>query len=116
MEKHNINLMKTLFTTAYFVAKNEKLYTDFAKLTELQAANYSDDILTKHYNNDKQANEFIHYIAKHESDTKLHKINSSEFIAVALDGSTDSANIEQECYFISHLDEDYERCVDFVEF
>ena len=29
MEKHNIDPMKKLFTTAFFVAKNEKLYTDF---------------------------------------------------------------------------------------
>ena len=29
MEKHNIDLMKKLFTTAFFVAKNEKPYTDF---------------------------------------------------------------------------------------
>jgi len=41
------------------VTKDEKQYTDYVKLTELQAANYGDDILTKHYNNDKQTNEFI---------------------------------------------------------
>ena len=29
MEKHNIDLIKKLFTTAFFVAKNEKPYTDF---------------------------------------------------------------------------------------
>ena len=29
MEKHNIDLMKKLFTTVFFVAKNEKPYTDF---------------------------------------------------------------------------------------
>ena len=29
MEKHNIDLMKKLFTTTFFVAKNEKPYTDF---------------------------------------------------------------------------------------
>ena len=29
MEKHNIDLMKKLFTTAFFVAKNEKPFTDF---------------------------------------------------------------------------------------
>ena len=60
MEKHNIDLMKKLFTTAFFVAKNEKPYTDFAKLTELQAANYGDGILTKHYNKliNKQMNLF----------------------------------------------------------
>ena len=29
MEKHNIDHMKKLFTTALFVAKNEKPYTDF---------------------------------------------------------------------------------------
>ncbi|PFX24852.1 52 kDa repressor of the inhibitor of the protein kinase [Stylophora pistillata] len=104
-----------LFTTAFFVAKNEKPYPDFANLTELQASNYGDDILTKRYNNDKQANEFIHYIAKHESDLKWHKRNGSEFIAVALDGSTNSANIEQESYFVSYLDENYEPCVDFVK-
>ena len=115
MENHNTDLMKKLFTTAFFVAKNEKPYTDFVKLTELQAANYGDEILTKHYNSDKQANEFIHYIAKHESDTKLRKINSSEFIAVALDGSTDSANVEEESYFVSYLDEDCEPCIDFVK-
>ena len=29
MVKHNIDLMKKLFITAFFVAKNEKPYTDF---------------------------------------------------------------------------------------
>ena len=29
MEKHNIDLMKKLFTTAFFAAKNEKPCTDF---------------------------------------------------------------------------------------
>ena len=29
LEKHNIDLMKKLFTTAFFAAKNEKPYTDF---------------------------------------------------------------------------------------
>ena len=29
MEKHNIDLMKKLFTTAFFVAKNVKPHTDF---------------------------------------------------------------------------------------
>ena len=46
---------------------------------------------------------------------KLHMINGSEFISVALDGSTDSANIEEESYFVSYRDEDYEPCVDFVK-
>lgn len=75
--------------------------SDELELTELQAANYGDGILTKHYNNDIQAKEFIHYIAKHESDTKLTEITGSEFIAVALDGSTDSANIEEKSSFVS---------------
>lgn len=34
--------------------------------------------------------------------------NCSEFIAVALNGSTDPVNIEEESYFVSYLDEDYE--------
>lgn len=45
---------------------------------------------------------------------KLHKINGSELTAVALDGSRDSANIEDESYFISYLDED-KPSVDFVK-
>ena len=56
--------------------------------------------------------EFTHYIAKHKSDMKLHKINSSEFNAVALDGCTDSSNVEEESYLVSYLDEDYEPCID----
>ena len=54
MENHNTDLMKKLFTAAFFVAKNEKPYTDFVKLTDLQAANYGDEILTKHYNGLKE--------------------------------------------------------------
>ena len=41
--------------------------------------------------------------------------NCSEFIAVALNGSTDPVNIEEESYFVSYLDEDYEPWVDFVK-
>ena len=59
IEKHNINLMKKNSSQLHiFLTKDEKPYTDFVKPTELQAANYGDDILTKHYNNDKQTNEF----------------------------------------------------------
>lgn len=43
INNHNTDLMKKLFTTAFFVAKNEKPYTDFVKLIELQAANYGDE-------------------------------------------------------------------------
>ena len=34
---------------------------------------------------------------------------------MALDGSTDSPNIEEESYFVSYLDEDCEPWVDFVK-
>lgn len=115
MEKHDMELMKKLFTTAFYIGKHEKPFTDFVKLTELQAKNYGDEVTREYYNNDKQAKEFIHFIAKSESETKLENINRSEFIGVAVDGSTDSANLEEESYFVSYLDEAYEPHVDFVK-
>ena len=112
MEKQDMELMKKLFTTAFFIGKHEKPYTDFVKLTELQAKNYEDEMLTEHYNSDKQAKEFIHFIARSESEQKLEKISSSEFIGTEV--STDSANLEQESYFVSYVDELYESHTDFV--
>lgn len=108
-----MELMKKLFTTACYVGIHERPYTDFEKLNELQAKNYGDEKTAQHYNNDKQARELIHYIAKSEEETALYKIRNSEFIAVAADGFTDSANIEEESYFVSY--ENYKPVVEFVK-
>ncbi|KAK6181949.1 hypothetical protein SNE40_009725 [Patella caerulea] len=63
MEKRDLDIMAKLFTTAFYIGKHEKPYTDFIKLNELQNKNYSDNI-SKHYNSDKQARNFIKYIAQ----------------------------------------------------
>ncbi|KAK6168448.1 hypothetical protein SNE40_020979 [Patella caerulea] len=120
LEKHEELLLRRLFTTAFYLAKHEKPYTDFVYLNELQNKNFGtssdkDLDVTKHYNNDKQANTFIHYIAKVERDSIIELIHNSEFISVALDGSTDCANLEEELFFVSCLDTNFEPQIKFFK-
>ena len=48
-------------------------------------------------------------------ELKIERINNSEFIAVTMDGSNDSGNVEQELFYVSYLDENYQACVEFIK-
>ena len=43
----------------------------------------------------------------------VETIQNSEFISVALDGSTDTAKLEQELFSVSYLDENFEPHISF---
>lgn len=121
MEKHDEMLMKRLFRTAFYLANQEKAYTDFKSLNELQQKNFGNEDdsasaeISAHYNSDKQANTFVKYIAMAERQCVLEKVNTSEFISVALDGSTDSGNLEQELFYVSFLDENCDPHIKFLK-
>ena len=77
MEDHNIKLMKKLFTTAFFVAINERSYRGLVKLTERQAVNYGDEIITKLKDIMNTQDEFSQYLDNFSS--LRHRIRKGNF-------------------------------------
>ena len=88
-----------MFNTAYYLAKNERPFSDYAKLLELQEKNRVRGI-GKAYLADKKCAEFTKYIAnviRTELDNDLKNCN---YFTCLNDGSTDSSITEQEVIYV----------------
>ena len=78
------------FNTAYYLAKNERLFSDYLELLELQEKNRVKDI-GKAYLTDKKCAEFTKYRA-HVIRTKLdNDLKNCNYFTCLNDGSTDSS-------------------------
>ena len=90
------------FNTAYFLAKNERPFSDYPELLELQEKNGVRDI-RKAYLTDKKCAEFTKYIAhvtRIELDNDLKNCN---YFTDVNEGSTDSSITEQEVINVLYL-------------
>ena len=90
------------FNTAYYLAKNERLFSDYLELLELQEKNRVKDI-GKAYLTDKKCAEFTKYIA-HVIRTKLdNDLKNCNYFTCLNDGSTDSSITQQEVIYVLYL-------------
>ena len=90
------------FNTAYYLAKNERPFSDCPEVLELQEKNGVRDI-GKAYLTDKKCAEFTKYVAhviRTELDTDLKNCN---YFTCLNDGSTDSSITEQEIIDVLYL-------------
>lgn len=69
MEKEEVEQMKSLFNTAFYLVAAERPFSDFPALLQLQRLNGLP--LGKTYSNPKQARMFVHYIAEEMSGCRL---------------------------------------------
>ena len=99
--------MEKLFRTAYYIAKEERLFTDFPSLLQLQ--NLNGLSLGETYQNDKAALEFISQISGCFSDEMKKLLEKSPFISVYCDGSTDKSEKEKEMIMVRVLDDFYPK-------
>ena len=106
MDEIELERRKKQFTTAFFVAKEERPLTDFPKLLELQKANSGED-LTQHYGNNKQCKTFVHFVAESEREEFHRMVRQSSFCSVISDSSTDSSVAEEEGVYVRFLNQDY---------
>ena len=90
------------FNTAYYLTKNERPFSDYPELLELQEKNGVRDI-GKAYLTDKKCAEFTKYIAhviRTESDNDLKNCN---YFTCLNNGSTVSSITEQEVIYVLYL-------------
>ncbi|XP_071964144.1 zinc finger protein 862-like [Antedon mediterranea] len=99
----NFEILKKLFRTAYYVAKEEIALAKFPGLCKLQMANGVE--LKNTYINDHACGEFIKSMAhvQREKTTEELTAENTRFLSVLSDGSTDSGIIEQEIVYVRYL-------------
>ena len=101
MNKENFEVLKKLFGTAYYVAKEEIAMAKFSSLCKLQIGNGVN--MNNTYLNDHACCNFIGAMSHvHRLDT-TSQIERSRFLSVLSDGSTDNSVIEQELVYVRFL-------------
>ncbi len=98
LNKENFEILKTLFRTAYYVAKEEVALVKFRSLCKLQMANGVD--VKNTYMNDHACRNFIGAMAHVHRADMISQIENSRFLSVLSDGSTDRSIIEQELVYV----------------
>lgn len=96
--------MVNAFHVVYYIVKKEKPFSDFPDLIELNARTGSKMPLW--YKSDVACSRFVVDIYKEQRDPLIKKLCAVKFFSVMIDGSTDSANLENELVYIRYLDLD----------
>ena len=96
MHKKTRKVMKNHFSTAYYLAKNEKPFSDFPKLLDMQELNGLD--VRKGYRTDRAAAIFIDFIA--ELMKRKESLMKAKYYSILQDGSTDTSMSEQELILV----------------
>ncbi|KAL5019991.1 hypothetical protein ScPMuIL_002883 [Solemya velum] len=105
MDEVQMAKMEKLFTTAYYLAINERPFSDFPKLLELQAVNGLS--LGETYFTDKAAKEFVGQIAGSYFDELKSCLDKTPFLSIFSDGSTDRTESEKKSIMVKVLDDFY---------
>ena len=102
MEMQFEHCMINAFHVAYYIAKNEKPYTDFPDLIALNVRTGSKMPLW--YKSDIACNRYIYDIYHEQIDQLITKFCEAHFFSVMIYGSTDSLNIENELVYVRYPD------------
>ncbi|XP_078238927.1 zinc finger protein 862-like [Pogona vitticeps] len=93
--------LEVLFNISFYIAKNNKPFTDLRGLAEL-AGKLNVEVL-EGYTNNKQCKEFIHYIAQSLKEDVVADIKASEFVSVLVDGSTGRSDVEECIIYVRYI-------------
>lgn len=102
-----------MLNTACAVAKKGKPFSDFKYICELQIRNGLD--LGEYYLNDHAGQKFVLSTASIIHDDIRTVVAKNHFVSVLSDGSTDSAVVEQEIIYLSHIDFDFMPITRLIE-
>ena len=94
MERKELEQMKKLFTTTFYLVYAERPFRGFPSLLSLQRLNGLQ--LGQAYSNQKQARNFVHFIAEEFRLSLVHLLQNADFFSVCFDSSTDKATIDEE--------------------
>ena len=99
--------LKVKINTVYHIIKNERPYTDYPKLLELQSKNHVPELLNaktkKSYATDDTGALFGDFIGKFTLERLKKDLSKVHYYSVLTDGSTDSSVTEQEAMYILFL-------------
>ena len=102
MSEEMLGRMVSLFNTAYYVAIEEKPFSDFEALTTLQIKNGSQ--LGEQYTNRKASKNFISAIAKVVTDDLKTSLSKSPFMSLLMDSPCD-VSVREHCnIFVRYVD------------
>ena len=101
MQEKTRKVMKNHFSTAYYLAKNEKPFSDFLELLDLQELNSLD--VQKGYRTDRAVAVFIDFIAESMKLPLKECLMKAKYYSVLQDGSTDTSVSEQELVYVLFL-------------
>ena len=93
--------MKNRFSTAYYLAKNEKTSSDFPELLDLQELNCLD--VQKGYRTDRAAAVFVDFIAESMKLPLKECLMKAKYYSILQDASTDTSVSEQELIYVLFL-------------
>ncbi|CAC5379271.1 unnamed protein product [Mytilus coruscus] len=103
MEKENEDKIKKLITTAYFICKHEKPFTDFPRLVDLQEVNGLD--MGNFYRSDNACRRFIQFIYEDLfKGVNILTENDLHFYSILIDGATDSSVTENELIYLRFVE------------
>ena len=88
------------FNTAYYLAKNERPFSDYHELLELHEKNGVRAIGKAYLTKCAEFTKYIAHVTRAELDNDLKNCN---YFTCLNDGSTESSITEQEVIYVSHL-------------
>ncbi|XP_070587501.1 zinc finger protein 862-like [Erythrolamprus reginae] len=101
MDEDMFKHMTILFNVAYYIAKNNRPFTDFEGLLELTEKLGS--AVRQEYANDKRCKELISHIAEIIRKNLISELKEAKYVSLMLDGSTDKAGVEQLILYVRYI-------------
>ena len=100
MQTSTFNRLKILFITCHGLALNARPFTDIRFQSEMDKQKGLD--VGQTYLNSKAARQFTHYISETVREAIAQDVRSAPFLAIIIDGATDSARVEQELIYVHY--------------
>ena len=94
MEREELEHIRRLFNTVFYLVEAERPFSDFPGLLQLQKHNGLP--LGCAYSNEKQAKTFLGFIAEELRSQLVKSLQEGAFFSVSFDSSTDQGNIDEE--------------------
>ena len=94
--------LKKKFDIAYFICKERMPLENMKPLCELQERAGVD--MGTGYKNNQACATFVEYIAQEQRELVKSVLEKCRFYSVQCDGSTDSANVEEELFLVMYCD------------
>ena len=102
MDTATIGATKLKFDIAYAIAKENMAFSKMPVICELQERHGVD--LGSGYKNEKACATFVDYISLEQRQMLVKSLDKAKFFSLQLDGSTDSANVEDEVFLVVFCD------------